>query len=116
MAVFLKQLTETITMYWRTGGSYVNGRWVDGPEGSSEIVASVQRLELREREMLPETYRARQTIKMYTEIDSLQVMIDNRPTLVEAAEFEWKGNRYTMIGSEEWDYLIPHWKITAVAK
>jgi len=113
---FLPQFTETISMFVKTGGQYIDGRFIEGSEVESFIVASVQRLTMRERELLPEGYRARETLKIYTEIDNIELIENDVLPIEEAAEFGYKGKRYSMLASEEWDYLIPHWKITVVAK
>ena len=86
-----------------------------GTETETEIVASVQRLTLRERQLLDEGYRASESLKIYTEINQIQLIENDQGSPVDAAEFEYKGKRYAMIGSEEWDYLIFHWKVTVVA-
>lgn len=115
MAIFNSRFTETITMYWRTGDAYVDGIFVAGTQQSQNIVASVQRMNMRERQLLPDGFRANQTIKIYTEIDVIQLIENNQTDIQDAAEFSWKGDRYKMLASERWDYLIPHWKITAVS-
>jgi hypothetical protein len=108
--------TELILMFVKSGGSYIDGRFVEGSEVQSSIRASVQRLTMRERELLPEGFRASETLKIYTEIDNIKLIQNDEIPIIEAAEFEYKSKRYSMLASEEWDYLIPHWKITVVAK
>jgi hypothetical protein len=103
-------------MYCRTGDTYVDGRFVAVAEQSQNIVASVQRLALRDRQLLPEGYRASETLKIYTEVDVVELIENDVTPLEDAAEFEYKNKRYAMIGSERWDYLVPHWKLTVVAK
>lgn len=114
--VFNSAYTETITMFSKSGGAYVNGRFVEGTETSQSIIASVQRLTMRERQLLPEGFRASETLKIYTEISSIDLIENDVTPIEEAAEFEYKGKRYAMLSSEKWDYLVPHWKITVVAK
>ena len=115
--MFNGRFTESITMYYRTGDSYdANGRFVPGSETSTTITASVQRLNMRERQALDEGFRARETLKIYTEISSIQLIQNDVASIVDSAEFKYKNKRYVMIASEEWDYLIPHWKVTVVAK
>ena len=113
---FNPRFTETITMYWRTGDAYVDGRFVPGTEQSQSIVASVQRLDMRERQLLPEGFRASETLKIYTETNVVELIQNDVTPIEDAAEFEYKGKRYAMLASEKWDYLISHWKITVVAK
>ena len=113
---FNGRFTETIKMFTRTGDSYVDGRPVDGFETETDIVASVQRLSLADRQLLPIGFRQSATLKIYTEIANVQLIKNDDADITDAAEFEYKGRRYAMIGSEEWDYLTPHWKITVVNK
>lgn len=114
--MFSPRFTQPITMYYRTGDSYVDGRPVLGTEASTTILASVQRLTMRERELLPEGFRASESYKLYTETDVVQIIDNNVSPLIDAAEFEYRGKRFSMLASDEWDYLIPHFKITMVAK
>ena len=114
--VFDGAYTELISMFVKSGGQYIDGRFVEGSEVESTITASVQRLTMRERELLPEGFRASETFKIYTEIENIELIQNDQIPIEEAAEFEYKGKRYSMLSSEEWDYLIPHWKITVVAK
>lgn len=108
--------TETISMFSKSGGSYVDGRFVEGTEVENAIVASVQRLTMRERQLLPEGFRARETLKIYTEIENIDLIQNDQIPIEEAAEFVFNGKRYSMLASEVWTYLIPHWKVTVVAK
>jgi hypothetical protein len=103
-------------MFVKSGGQYIDGRFVEGTEVESNINASVQRLSMRDRQLLAEGFRASETLKIYTEIENIKLIQNDELPIEEAAEFEWKGKRYSMLASEEWDYLIPHWKITVVAK
>lgn len=103
-------------MFYRTGDAYgPDGRPVDGVETSVPIVASVQRLSMRERQLLPEGFRAKETLKLFIEIGQIQLIENQVDPLVDGASFEYKNKRYDMIASERWDYLIPHYKITVVA-
>jgi hypothetical protein len=113
---FNSRFTETIQMITKSGGSYVDGRFVAGSETSTTIIASVQRLSMRDRELLPEGFRASETLKIYTEIQNIDLIENDVSPIEEACEFEYKGKRYAILASERWDYLIPHWKVTVVAK
>lgn len=104
-------------MFYRTGDSYgPDGRPVKGTEQSLIINASVQRLSMRERQLLPEGFRAMESYKLYSETALVQLIENDVDPLIDAAEFEYKGKRYAMVASEHWDYLLPHWKVTMVAK
>ena len=114
--IFSSRVTETISMIYRTGDAYVDGRFVAGSETSESIIASVQRLTLAERQLLPEGFRLRETYKLYTETPTIQKIINDDPTIVDSAEFDINGKRYSMLGIEQWSYLLPHFKITVVEK
>jgi hypothetical protein len=113
---FNSKFMKTITMYWRTGDGYVDGRFVRGAEQSTPIIASAQRLNMEERQLLEEGYRASESYKLFTQIDVIQLIENNETGIVDSAEFEYKGKRFSMIASEDWDMVIPHWKITMVSK
>lgn len=108
--------TEDIEMFYRTDDQYIDGRYVKGPEKFRVIRASVQRLNMAERQLLPEGFRQSETLKIYTNTNVVKLIENDVTPPEDAAEFEYKGKRYAMLASEEWDYLIPHWKITVVAK
>ena len=116
MARISSRVTETIIMAYRSGDAYVDGIFVPGGEATTSIVASVQRLSIAERQLLPEGYRSRRSYKIYTETPTIQTLINDDPSIVDSAEFEINGERYSMLGFEQWSYLIPHWKVTLVEK
>lgn len=101
-------------MYWRTGDGYVDGYYTAGTEMSSTIVASVQRLSMAERQLLPEGFRSMESYKIYTEAASIQTLLNNK--VIDAAEFSYRNQRFAMLKWEKWDFLIPHYKITMVGK
>jgi hypothetical protein len=98
--------------------TYVNGRDVQGAETSFNLEASVQRLDMRERQLLEEGYRTRDTRKIYFPENPNIVALENNQTqpINEASEFEFDGNRYVMLADEGWDTVIPHLKVTVVRK
>jgi hypothetical protein len=101
-------------MSWRTGDAYVDGLFVAGNEKYEIIQASVQRLTMAERQRLPEGFRTHDSYKLYTEAAAIQTLLNNR--LNDAAQFEYRGQRFSMLSWERWDFVIPHWKITMVGK
>lgn len=114
---FSDLFTETVTLHQRTGDAYVDGVFVEGTETSTSVIASVQRLNMRERQLLAEGYRARDTIKIFiADLATMQLIENNLVNPEDATEFTFNGKRYNTIATEHWTYLIPHWKITAVAE
>ena len=114
---FDPRFTETIQMT-AFQGSYVDGVYQKGASSTVDIIASVQRLSMRERQRLEEGFRGSETIKIYTEYSFIQTIQNNffGGQIIDAAEFFWRGTTFDMIASEKWDYLIPHWKVTAIAR
>lgn len=110
------RFVETIQMTWRTGDSYIDGRFVAGKSKSESVVGSVQRLDMRARQLLPEGFRERETFKFFTEIDLVKLIDNDVDQIVDSAQFLYKGKYYVMLASEHWDYIIPHWKITFVER
>ena len=114
MGKLSRRIIEPVKMFWRTGDGYVEGVFVQGSETYEIIQASVQRLTMAERQRLPEGFRTLDSYKLYTETASVQTLLNN--TLKDAAEFDYRGQRFSMLSWERWDFLIPHWKITMVGK
>lgn len=58
---------RTLTVKRKAAGSYdVRGQYVAGAETTLDIVASIQPVSARERELLPEGTRLREMFKLYT--------------------------------------------------
>jgi|SRR6185436_4765493 len=114
MGKLSKRILEEIKVYYRSGDRYEDGLYVAGSETEERIMASMQRLSMAERQLLPEGFRTQDTYKMYTETPLIQTLINDR--LTDAAEFLYRGQRFAMLAWERWDFLIPHWKVTMVGK
>jgi hypothetical protein len=61
----LGQQTLNVTRY--SSGGFVDGEWVEGAASAFTIQASVQPVNGRELETLPEGQRTRRTYKVYTD-------------------------------------------------
>lgn len=101
-------------MRWRIGDAYVDGVFTPGRMHTEIIMASVQRLSMAERQLLPEGFRTHDSYKLYTEATAIQTLLNNK--LNDAAEFVYRGQCFAMLSWEQWNFVIPHWKITMVGK
>lgn len=114
--MFNTQFTESIIMKWRSGDSYVNGVFTEGAEQSKAIIASVQPVTGSQRELLGEGFRNNDVITIFTEESSIQIILNNAANVTDSAQFEYNSKTYSMLSCEKWNYLMPHYKIIAIAK
>jgi len=101
-------ITDVLTIKRNsTEGSYVKGVWVDGATNDVTVSASVQPVSGRERLLLPEAMRTKETIKVYTDVE-LKTMLDQ----LKSDRFAYNGKDYEVIIVEDWshDTDIPHYK------
>lgn len=89
-----------LTIFRKSEGSYVNGRWVEGTTSEIVLQVNIQPLKPYEIYMLPEADRTRAWVKFYS--------ADYARTLKEgtsgwsADEFIWKGDRYKIMKVDDW--------------
>jgi len=112
--MYITPFDRIILMQWWTTAYYSDGVYVKTNRQEALLKASVQRLSMAERQLLPEGFRSRQTYKIYTEINSIQVL-ENTSTL-DAAEFVFDNQTFAMLAYEQWELVMPHWKLTVVEK
>ena len=101
-------ITDTLTITRvTTDGEYVKGVWVGGATTNITVDASVQPMTGRERLLLPEAMRTKETIKVYTKVE-LFTMLDNQ----KGDKFTWNGKVYKVFSVEDWSHNtdIPHYK------
>lgn len=66
-AALIARFGRTLTVKRKAAGSYdLRGQFVPGAETTLDIVASIQPVSPRERELLPEGTRLREMFKLYT--------------------------------------------------
>lgn len=103
-----------LTIFRKSEGSYVNGRWVEGTTSQIILQVNIQPLKPYEILMLPEADRTRAWVKFYS--------ADYARTLKEgtggwsADEFVWKGDRYKIMKVDDWTNgmgILEHVKIQA---
>lgn len=103
-----------LTIFRKSEGSYVNGRWVEGSTSEIILQVNIQPLKPYEILMLPEADRTRAWVKFYS--------ADYARTLKEgtngwsADEFIWKGDRYKVMRVDDWTSgmsILEHVKVYA---
>lgn len=103
-----------LTIFRKSEGSYVNGRWVEGSTSEIVLQVNIQPLKPYEILMLPEADRTRAWVKFYS--------ADYARTLKEgiggwsADEFIWKSDRYKIMKVDDWTNgmgILEHVKIQA---
>lgn len=103
--------TYSITRH--AAGSYASGRWVAGGTTLLTIMASVQQDRPRPDELLhlPEGYRAREAVRIYTETE-LRTANEANGTLADFLTH--KGESWEVVKVEAWGHGILHYKATAL--
>jgi hypothetical protein len=92
--------TYTVRRY--ASGSLVKGRWVpDASYTETEIIASIQPMSGRERELLPEGERTKEIIRIYTKHGLRQAMEKNN---VKGDQVSYKGRMYEVKRVDTWDF------------
>lgn len=88
--------------------------WIDGVSTTFNVDLSIQPVNQRERQLLPEAVRDTQIIKMYHET---ALQITNDRTNKKGDKFTYNNNVYQVISSSDWntgDYDIKYYKSFAV--
>ena len=103
-----------LTIFRKSEGSYVNGRWVEGSLVEIVLQVNIQPLKPHEIMMFPESDRTRAWFKFYS--------ADYARTLKEgtngwsADEVVWKGDRYKIMRVDDWTAgmsILEHVKVYA---
>lgn len=105
--------TETVTISRMAAGSYTLGRWTDGATSTFDISASVQPLNPREIQDLPENRRFTESLKLYTETE-LRAGSVNSST--QPDEFTRDGKDYEILSVAKWPAATTFYKAVAVVK
>jgi hypothetical protein len=97
-----------------SSGTWVKGRWV---EASSPTVitirASVQKMDAKETELLPEAYRTKMSYRVYTETELFPV---SNTGAKNCDYISIDGSLYDIISVEKWTQIFPHYKCIAVRR
>lgn len=91
-----------------------DGRWVEGASTDATIAASVQPLEGRDREILPEGDRQKDGIKVYTTSDLEPVNQHTAPEGASGDHVLVDGIAYEVRNVARQRSIIPHYRAFAV--
>lgn len=95
------QFTPT-TIYRKesTGGSYVDGVWVDSAETQVTLNLKVQPAKEADLKMLPESDRSSGMVRVFCQEGVLRTLVQGSH---DADEFIFQGYRYQVVQSNQWD-------------
>jgi len=96
-----------------TGGSYVDGRWVEAGASPVEIDANVQPLGYKETMLLEAADRSKRSLKVYSP-DPIYSESENENG---ADEFDWQGDTFKVMKVENYEMgVLSHHKAVAIMK
>lgn len=105
----------TYTVRRRDPGSYVNGNWTPaGTYTEFQIIASIQPINGRELQMMPEGQRTREMVRIYTK-SGLRPTIEQQN--VKGDLVSYKGRQWEVQKVEEWEFSwdgLAHFKAIAL--
>jgi hypothetical protein len=104
---------EKIIMRWYQNSSYVDGVWNYSRYSEREIFASVQSVPPSERNMNPEGYDPRGNLVIFTTEPTIQLIEQGGQ---DSVFFKIKDEFYFMTDWAQWNYLMPHWRISVVSQ
>lgn len=87
-----------LTIFRRSLGSYVEGKWIEGATVEVPVQVNIQPLKGYEILQLPESERTRVWWKVY----SADVLRTEKENSWAADEFIWKGDRYKIMKLDDW--------------
>lgn len=102
---------EVVVFSRRAVGSYVNGVWVPGALSTVTATVSIQPASARDRQILPEGDRTRETVRVYSPVE-LKTTLEGSSAQA-PDEFTWQGRLYRVKSVERW--IGDFWKAIAVA-
>lgn len=97
------QFTPT-TVYRKenTGGSYIDGVWQDSATTEITLNLKVQPAKEADLKMLPEAERSSGMVRVFCQEGVLRTLQQGASGW-DADEFDWKGFRYKVVQSNDWD-------------
>lgn len=111
----ISRFGTTYTLRRYEAGEYVKGRWVaGGTYTETSIIASIQPVTGKERELLPEGERTKEVIRIYTKYGLRQAIEQQN---VKGDQISYKGRVYEVRMVETWDFDwndMAHFKAIAV--
>jgi len=108
----IRKTSVTVTSFESSG--YVNGKYVQGAETTKDIQAVVMRCSMKERQLMAEGFRGRETLKLYFSPEDFKEI--EMGDTEKASTFTINGKVYEQMSTEHWDQLIEHTKVQVVRK
>jgi hypothetical protein len=99
-----------------SGGSYIDGKWVPATTSTTfSVVASIQPMKPFETALLPEGYRNRESVRIYSDT-FIKIGDHSTPALTRGDTFPWNNGTYEIMSVETFNgpdgFLpdLPHFK------
>lgn len=108
----IRKTSVTVTTYADSG--YVDGRYQEAVTEEKVIQAVVMRCSMKEKELMKEGYRGRETLKLYFSPEDFQEIEIGDTT--RTSTFTINGKIYEQMATEHWDQLIEHTKVQVIEK
>jgi len=106
---------KPLTVYRKTVGQYVNGRWVEGTESTITIKGNWQPIKGYDKMMLPESFRSKYTIKLSTTFELYSIIEGSAQQ--EPDEVEIDGFRFEVQEKEHYSMgVVDHFEYTLTKK
>lgn len=106
----IRKTSVTVTTYADSG--YVDGRYQEAVTETKVIQAVVMRCSMKEKQLMPEGYRGRETLKLYFSPEAFREIEMGDTT--RTSTFTINGKIYEQLATEHWDQLIEHTKVQVV--
>ena len=107
------RVTLTLQRPSLTGGSYVDGIWVEAQADPVEIVANIQPVGYKETMIVEEADRSKKMVKVY----SSSPIYSEEENENGADEFEWEGDTYRVMKVLNYSMgILNHYKAIGVMK
>lgn len=105
---------ETITVKRPSAGDYdSDGHWTEGDYDENDILANVQGLSPSEVQLLPEGFRTRRAIKIYSATELKEADVT---TGTSADVIVYEDEEFEVHSAQQYKKMLPHWKTIAVRK
>ena len=106
----IRKTTVTVTSFPES--EYVDGRYVEGTPETKDIQAVVMRCSMKEKQLMSEGYRGRETLKLYFSPEAFQEI--EMGDTENPSTFTINGKVYEQLSTEHWDQLIEHTKVQVI--
>lgn len=114
MARLVNDWKEPVTLKRPGAGNYNSeGHWVPGSNLNTTIHVNVQNTKPEEVQLLPEGFRSKASITIYSDVPLYGVDVD---TAKASDMITWEGEDYDVIMVQHYKKMFVYWKAWAVRK